>query len=106
MDDELTTTLLEDKDGTHEVPLPVLSETTQNQKLDDRNTGLVKQIIHIVYHELFQPKNQHMINNALIIPVLQIVVQHVRPFVLVLSSLFFLILIMTTVILVFLILRQ
>lgn len=105
MDDQLTTALLDDKQGIHEVPLPQLSEATCSDQTE-RNTGLVKQFIHIVYQELFQPKNQHMINNALIIPVLQIVVQHVRPFVLVLSSLFFLILIMTTVILVFLILRQ
>lgn len=113
--DPYTYQILNDKTGsiTLESPLmkkniPLTDENT-TQSNDDQTDGtdvLVKQILNVIYQQIFETKNHKLIKTALILPVIEQVVIAIRPFILVLSSLFLLSIILTAIVLVVVILKR
>lgn len=101
MTDSLTLQLLKDKIGTVDIPVP-----TCNEEIQEDHNILIKQILNILYEQIFEGKNHKLIRNALIIPCIEQVVIAIRPFVLAISTLFLLSIILTAIVLVVLILKR
>ncbi len=82
------------------------SNTNSNDEQMEGTDVLVKQILNILYQQIFEARNHKLIKTALILPVIEQVVIAIRPFVLVLSILFLLSIILTAIVLVVVILKR
>ena len=101
--DNMTMRLLNDRYGQIDIPPP---DSPKERNDEEGKSALVRQILNIIYEELLEAKNHKLIRSAIIIPMISHMINAIRPFILLLSSLFLLSIIMTAIVLIVLILKR